>query len=213
MGLLTMLVLASGGIVIAGLYDRDSPLLAALCNSIVVTAGVALVGVATMLLVPTLTGPRVIGWIHRLPIVGPIGARLFEAVATYRHQKRALSAAATISFCANIANITAFYLVASGLPIEHPSYREHLVIVPVANLVGAIPATPNGLGTREAAVDLLYHTIPADRQIAEGIGTMVALAYRVAEMTVAAVGLIYYLSHRREVSTVYHEAEGVAAES
>jgi uncharacterized membrane protein YbhN (UPF0104 family) len=210
MGLLTMLVLASAGICAAGLFNRDSPLLAALCNAIVVAAGVALVGVCTAFLVPTLTGPSVIGWVHRLPIIGPTGARLLGAVATYRNQKRQLAAAAAISFGSNIANITAVYLMASGLPIERPTFREHLVIVPVANMVGAIPATPNGLGTKEAAVDLLYHTVPAKQQISEGIGTMVALAYRVAEMTVAALGLIYYLSRRREVSDVYHEAEDVA---
>ena len=34
---------------------------------------------------------------------------------------------------------------------------------------------PNGLGTKEAAVDLLYRTVPYSQQIARGIGTMVAL--------------------------------------
>jgi uncharacterized protein (TIRG00374 family) len=212
MGLLTILMLASGGILAAGLHRRESPAIAALCNSILVAAGVALVGTATTFLVPALTGPRVIAWAHRLPVVGTIFARLLAAVATYRNQKRALAAAAAISVMGNLANITAFYLVASGLPIERPTFREHFVIVPVANMVGAIPATPNGLGTREAAVDLLYRTVPYNRSIARGVGTMVTLAYRVTEMTVAVLGLIYYLSHRREVREVYHEAEEVADE-
>jgi hypothetical protein len=74
-------------------------------------------------------------------------------------------------------------------------------------MVGAIPATPNGLGTKEAAVDLLYRTIPSGKNIVEGVGTMVTLAHRVTEMAVAILGLIYYLSHRKEVDEVVHEVE------
>ena len=210
LGLMTFLILASLGILAANLTDRASPALTALCNAILVTAAVALAGAAITLLVPHITGPRMIAWAHGLPLVGPTASRLLAAVATYRNQKRVLAAAAAVSFAANIFNITAVYLVASGLPVERPTYREHFVIVPVANMVGAIPATPNGLGTREAAVDLLYRTVPRNHRIAEGVGTMVALAHRVTEMTVAVLGLIYYLSHRREVREVYHEAEEVA---
>jgi hypothetical protein len=179
---------------------------------ILVTAAVALVGAAVVLSVPHLSGPRMVSWVHGWPVVGPTASRLLAAVATYRDQKRVLAAAAAISFAANTFNISALYLVASGLPVERPTYREHFVVVPVANMVGAIPATPNGLGTKEAAVDLLYRTVPRNQHIAEGVGTMVTLAHRVTEMTVAVLGLIYYLSHRREVREVYHEAEEAADE-
>ena len=213
LGLTTFLVLASLGILAADLLDRASPALEALCDAILVTAAVVLIGAAITLSVPHLSGPRMIAlgatacrWWGRLP------RDCWRAVATYRDQKHVLAAAAAISFAANAFNITAVYLVASGLPIERPTYREHFVIVPVANMVGAIPATPNGLGTREAAVDLLYRTVPRNEHIDEGVGTMVALAHRVTEMTVAVLGLIYYLSHRREVREVYHEAEEVAEE-
>ena len=212
LGLTTFLVLASLGILTSDLLDRASPALEALCDAILVTAAVALIGAAITLSVPHLSGPRMIAWVHGLPLVGPTAARLLAAVATYRDQKHVLAAAAAISFAANAFNISAVYLVASGLPIERPTYLEHFVIVPVANMVGAIPATPNGLGTREAAVDLLYRTVPRNEHIDEGVGTMVALAHRVTEMTVAVLGLLYYLSHRREVREVYHEAEEVAEE-
>jgi uncharacterized membrane protein YbhN (UPF0104 family) len=209
LGLMTFLILASLGILVADLFDRASPALTALCNAILVTATAAVTGVAIMLLVPYLSGPRMISWAHELPLVGPTASRVIATVATYRNKKPVLAAAAAVSFTANIFNISAVYLVASGLPIERPTYQEHFVIVPVSNMVGAIPATPNGLGTREAAVDLLYHTVPRNQHIDEGVGTMVALAHRVTEMTVAVLGLIYYLSHRRQVREVYHEAEEV----
>jgi uncharacterized membrane protein YbhN (UPF0104 family) len=210
LGLMTFLILASVGILSADLYGRATPALEALYDAILITTAIALTGAAFTLLFPPLSGRRMIAWAHGWPIIGPTASRLLAAVATYRNQKRVLAAAATISVAANVCNISAVYLVASGLPIDRPTYREHFVIVPVANMVGAIPVTPSGLGTREAAVDLLYRTVPRNQQIARGVGTMVALAHRVTEMTVAVLGLIYYLSHRRKVREVYHEAEKVA---
>jgi uncharacterized protein (TIRG00374 family) len=210
LGLLTILALASGGIMVTNLRYRASPVLAALCDTILVATAVAFTAVALVLLVPGLSGPRVIGQAARIPLVGHTIGRLLGAVQAYRNEKTALLAAAAMSILGNVAYITAFYLVASGLPIQTPSYREHFVIVPVANMVGAIPATPNGLGTKEAAVDLLYRTMPGGEHIAEGIGTMVTLAHRITEMTVALLGLVYYLGHRREVEDVYSEAEEIA---
>ena len=211
-GLMTILALATGGILVTDLTHRAPPPLVALCNAILVAAAVAFCGAAAALLVPALSGPRILALAHRLPIVGSTIARLLGAVATYRHQKRALLVAGAVSIAVNLAYITAFYLVASGLPIKRPSYAEHFVVVPVANMVGAIPATPSGVGTKEAAVDLLYRTMPSGTGVVKGVGTMVTLAHRLAEMTGALLGFLYYLSHRKEVEEVYHEAEEIEEE-
>jgi uncharacterized membrane protein YbhN (UPF0104 family) len=207
---MTILVLASCGILATGLSHRAPPPLAALCNTILVAAVVVLSGAALAFFVPWVTGPRVLSWAARLPLVGSTVARLLGAVATYRGEKRILLAAGAISVAGNVAYITAFFLVASGLPVQRPTFAQHFVIVPVANMVGAIPATPNGLGTKEAAVDLLYLVMPDGKEISPGDGTMVTLAHRLTEMTVALLGLAYYLSHRREVEEVYVEAEELA---
>ena len=207
LGLITILVLATGGILALDLRHHAPPVLVALCNAILVAAAAVLTGTALALFVPALSGPRMIGWFQRLPLVGSTIARLLGVVQTYRDRKPMLLAAAAVSLAVNVVYITAFFLVASGLPIQRPTYVEHYVVVPVANMVGAIPATPNGLGTKEAAVDLLYRTMPSGKQIPEGVGAMVTLAHRLTEMTVALLGLLYYLSHRREVEEVYHEVE------
>jgi uncharacterized protein (TIRG00374 family) len=210
LGLTTMLMLASAGILASGLRHRAPPALSALCNTILAVAVIAIIGATLVLTVPFFTGSRVTRWAHNVPLAGTTLARLLGAARTYRDEKRVLAAAAVVSILSNAAYVTAFYLVASGLPIERPTYLEHFVVVPVANMVGAIPATPNGLGTKEAAVDLLYRTMPSGERIAEGIGTMVTLAHRLTEVTVALLGLAYYLSHRKEVREVYAEAEEVA---
>ena len=121
-----------------------------------------------------------------------------------------LLAAFAVSTLMALCFITTFYLVARGLPIHAPPWSEHMVIVPVAGLVGAIPLTPSGLGTTEFAVEELYKAMPGGAEFVVGDGTLVALGRRVTDIAVALVGLGFYLSHRREVEEVFAEAEEAA---
>ena len=47
---------------------------------------------------------------------------------------------------------------------------------------------------------------------AAGDGTLVGLSRRVPDIAVALIGLVFYLTHRREVREVYAEAEEAADE-
>ena len=207
LGVATMLVLASGGILATDLVDAPSPALALLCKTILLTAVLVLIGAALLLFVPALSGPMVSGWFERVPIAGAIFGRLFGAVRAYRNERGLLAAAAVTSVLANLMYITSFFFVASGLPVERPSWAEHLVVVPVGSLVGAIPATPAGLGTMELAIEELYQHMPGAAGARPGDGTMVTLAQRVTMMAVALVGLLFYLGRRAEVREVYAEVE------
>ena len=101
--------------------------------------------------------------------------------------------------------------IGASLPIHEPPWSQHLVIVPTAALVGALPLTPSGVGTLELALEELYKAMPAGSQVVAGDGTLVGIGRRATEIVVALVGLMFYLTHRREVEEVYHEAE-VASE-
>ena len=212
MGLLTMLLIASGGILVTDLADAASPALRILCRTILVTTVVTWSVVAWLLFVPGRSGLRFSRWAEAIPLVGRTIARLIGAAQTYRGQKPTLLAAFGLSAMLALCFIASFYLVARGLPIREPTWTEHLVIVPVAGLVGAIPITPSGLGTLELAVEELYKAVPGGVAVKRGDGTLVALARRVTELAVALVGLLFYLTHRREVEEVYAEAEEVAEE-
>jgi uncharacterized membrane protein YbhN (UPF0104 family) len=106
--------------------------------------------------------------------------------------------------------VTSYYSLARGLPVGAPTWPEHLVIVPTAGLVGAIPVTPSGLGTTELAVEELYKTMPGGDGSRQGDGTMVALARRATEIVVALLGLVFYVTHLRVVREVYEEAQEAA---
>jgi uncharacterized membrane protein YbhN (UPF0104 family) len=131
-------------------------------------------------------------------------------VQTYRSQGRTLLQALAVSVAVAFFFISSYYLVARGLPIDEPTFAEHLVIVPVAGLVAAIPVTPSGLGTLELAVEELYKAVPGGAGVHRGDGTLVALARRLTELAVALLGLVFYVTHRREVEEVYAEAEEIA---
>ena len=106
----------------------------------------------------------------KLRLTGETIARLLGTVRVYRGQKRMLVAVFGVSIVMALCYITSFYFVARALPIHEPTWSEHLVIVPVAGLVGAVPLTPSGLGTTEAAVEELYKWMPGGDQIADGDG-------------------------------------------
>ena len=115
--------------------------------------------------------------------------------------------AAGIGLVVDTLFVTSFYLVARGLPVHAPTFAQHLMIVPVANMAGAIPATPSGLGTLEAAADALYQAVPGNTGILPGDGTLVALAHRVTMIAVAMIGMVYYVSQRPELRDVLSEVE------
>jgi uncharacterized membrane protein YbhN (UPF0104 family) len=207
MGLAVMLVIASLGILFLGLWKTDDAALRGLYQLILLSTAAGLVGGGMLLFVPALTGPRVIDWGHKAPIVGPTVARLLTAVRTYRNQKQMLTRACIMSFFVDLLYVMSVYLVASGLPVKAPTFFEHMVIVPVASLAGAIPITPAGLGTLELAMDKLY---TAMHGVDDGVGTIVTLAHRLTMVAVAIVGLIYYFAYRDEVQSVMAEAEDLA---
>lgn len=207
LGLLTMLLLASGGILATGLRHSDSLPVVMLCNAILLATIVGWAGVGLILFVPGILSPRMIGWVEAVPLVGPTAHRLIDAVRAYRDQKPRLLLAGAVSLMVAVLFVLSFYLVARGLPVHAPSLAQHLVIVPVANMAGAIPATPSGLGTMEAAVEVLYRAVPGGDSSQPGDGTMVSLGQRVTMITVALVGLIYYVTQRSNLQEMLAEAE------
>lgn len=205
-GLLTMLAIGSIGILATNLLHASSAPLRILCRLILLVAAAGWLGVALLLTLPAFTGPRVSNWFEQVPIVGRTCVRLLAAARAYRNQIPILITAFGLSAMGALMYVSSYYLVARGLPIEKPTWAEHLVIIPVAGLVGAIPITPSGLGTLELAVKELYKYVLGGIAVGADDGTLVALVRRVTELAVAFVGVLFYLTHRREVEQVYAEA-------
>ena len=87
-------------------------------------------------------------------------------------------------------------------------FVENASIVPIGLVVGTLPLTPGGLGTLEAGMEFLYATIGAG----QGDGTIITLAYRAMTYCMAAVGACYYLTARKSVDRMLHDAATLAEE-
>jgi uncharacterized protein (TIRG00374 family) len=210
MGLLTMMLLASIGILATGVLDTSSPTIKAFYEIILLFSTCLWGGCLLLLIFGWLTGPWVRNRMESIPVAGKTIGRLLGTVQVYRNRKWTLLAAFVVSLMMALCYVTSYFLVARGLPIYAPTWAEHLVIVPISGLAGAIPLTPSGLGTTEAVIRALYKAMSGGLASAEDAGTLVGVGRRATDIVVAVIGLVFYFRHRREVREIYEEAELVA---
>ena len=99
-----------------------------------------------------------------------------------------------------------------------PGYWAHLLLIPGAELFGSIVPTPGGIGALEAAVASCYsmYAQALDTTVAlkesQAAGVFTALGYRFITFVVAAIGVGYYRTARREISTVLEESANRGSE-
>jgi len=203
MGLYLLFVVASVAILATRFYQAGVPEIRQLAfAALLITLG-ATVAIGVML-TPHATDNRLVRALERLPKVGLHFQHAVDALRMYRRQPRVLLNAAVMSAGVHLLTALGVYCIACGLPGEHPSLPDHLVIVPLSCSASVIPLP---LGPMEWVLDLLYRNVPlADGSFLEqGPGLIVALAYRAISIVIAAVGIAYYLSGRREVAAVLRE--------
>ena len=201
-GLYAMLLVATAGTISVGDATTLTTEIKALKTLVVTLAIVGTVGVA-LLMTPALTGPRMREWLKKIPLAGSTLARLFGAADAYRHERRYLFAAIGIACCTHVSLVTAIWLISQGLPVTAPTLAATFLVGPLSLCAGAIPLTPAGLGTFEAAMNQLFTAVGSRA----GDGLLVAICYRAMTYVVAGIGAIYYVSSRKKVREALDEAE------
>jgi len=145
----------------------------------------------------------------RLPAVGRPFGELLHGVTLYQSRPNAVVAALFLSLFGHGGLILGFYCCAKALLPWSPNLLTHLFFMPMAETIGAIPLTPGGLGTLEEAVNWFYERL-AESSGAGAVGAagglLATLAFRVVNLMVTAVGGVYYLTARREISLVMEGA-------
>lgn len=140
---------------------------------------------------------RLLNWVSGWPLIGETLARMARAVRMLRGQPQTLISVIVVSVAVHSLLAFSIYLISCGVYPSHPSLVDHLKIVPPGLAVGAIPLAPGGLGYQEAALANLFATLPDMPE--EFSGMLVATIFRLITLTIAGIGLMYYLfSHRRE---------------
>lgn len=204
-GLYLLFVVASSAMLLTGFYGRiDHHDIRLMCQVTFALTIVGTIGLAIML-GPDLFVSRGIEACGRIPRVGRPLQSLLNAVRMYRRKPLALIFTSMMSIGVHCSFAVGLYLIACGLPGNHLSLADHFVVIPVSNVAGVLPLPA---GPFEAVLDLLYTVVPVQgAPITPGQGLVVALAYRIITLLIAAFGIPYYLGNRREMAEVMHEAE------
>jgi glycosyltransferase 2 family protein len=102
-------------------------------------------------------------------------------------------------------------LIAVGLFADAPSLSDHMIIVPLAMLVSALPLSPAGIGLLEVALQGLYEVVPAEPTAASG--TLVALVFEVVKITLAVAGMVFYWTSGSEVKASLENASEIPSQN
>ncbi len=202
-GLYALLLLTSAAILL-GSVSKSTAALVAICNATLLATAVGAVCIM-LVLVPGFTRGSLSEFVTGLPRVGQTMGRLIESVRMFRNRYDVMAVILLMSMGVHALLAFSIFLIARGLFGQTPTFGEHMIIVPLSNVAGAIPFMPGGLGTFEFAMEQLYIYVPVDGP-GEVIGVLVALSYRIVTITIAAIGVVYYWTSRREVRDVMHAA-------
>jgi uncharacterized protein (TIRG00374 family) len=203
-GLYALLLVTTTAILLSRV-SNPSPALATICNFTFAATAIGGAGVL-MVLIPGFTRGSFSEFLSGLPKVGHTIGRLITSVRMYRDKYLVMLLILAMSMGVHALLAIAIYLIAGGLFTNTPTLGEHLILVPLSMVAGALPFTPAGLGTFEIAMESLYELVPADGP-GDAIGVLVALGYRLVTIGIASVGVVYYWTARREVQQLMAEAE------
>ncbi|NOY42042.1 MAG: flippase-like domain-containing protein [Planctomycetes bacterium] len=206
-GLYAMILVASLGLMLVGSVTTLSEVMQTLQTVVWSIAAISTVGVFGAMS-PLAVGDRVRKLADRVPVMGHTLHRLLDATEVYHRRKRYLVGAFCLALVTHNLVISAFWLISHGLPVYSPSFSENASVVPIGLVLGTLPLTPGGLGTLEAGLEYLFVLVGAGK----GDGTLIALVYRMMTYVVAAIGAGYYLSARKSVDRMLHDAEEFAEE-
>lgn len=210
-GLTTLLMVTSAAILTTGMLWNSSVMPGVRGLAAITVAGLATVlVVGGLLMSPGKIGTTTAKLLGRIPLAGKVAGELFATCQIMSRRPDRLIPAIVLGIATHLMLVMSFDLVARGLPLEPPTLAQHFCIVPLAETAGAVPLTPGGLGTTEAALAGLYAAIGAD----PNSGVIVALGQRLVMLTAGIVAIGYYLTQRRSLNAAMdeaiHEAEAMA---
>lgn len=149
----------------------------------------------------------------RIPKAGRIISDLEDGISLYQQRRMIVALTVVLSVIGHFGIISSFYCCARAVATaaETPSYVTHLLLIPLAEIVGVIVPLPGGVGALEAAVQESYKLAGANA----GIGLLAVGAYRVTTILVAAIGSVYYLASKRQIQELLaaEEANSTAVTS
>jgi uncharacterized protein (TIRG00374 family) len=157
-----------------------------------------------VMLIPAVTQSQWWDRLEHLPLVGKVLHKLVGAMRAYRQRVELLAAAVGVSLVVHLMYVLAVVVMANSIgiaPAHRPAWTSIFVIVPPTMIAGALP-----IGIYELTTTLLFAAI-SPPGAPPNMGLLIALAYRLIQLAIASIGVVYWLAGRSEVRELMHEAE------
>jgi uncharacterized protein (TIRG00374 family) len=188
---------------LARLQDADRAVITRLAWAVETAAVVSSIGLAVMLM-PGVTQSRLWDLLEHTPLVGPILHKLVGAMRAYRRRVDMLLAAIGVSLVVHLCYVMSVTIMtlSIGIAPEHrPAVGSIFIIVPPSMIAGALP-----IGIYEVTITLLFRAA-SPPGAPPNMGLLIALTYRLIQISIATIGMAYWLAGRSEVQELMHEAE------
>jgi uncharacterized protein (TIRG00374 family) len=121
--------------------------------------------------------------------IGPKLRSLDRAALSYLRQPVAVAGAFLFSFLNHVLMTLGVYVLGSALGVGGVSLIEYFVVVPLANLVSAVPLAPGGWGVGELAFAKLFDIVGASA----AMGVAVSVTFRLSQLAIGLLGGIFLL--------------------
>ncbi len=146
--------------------------------------------------------PGLRGWLTRLPKYDTL-KRMIEAYRQYTSHPKVLLVTALQSFAVHLCAMLSIWCVGQGLGIVTDNgLIDYLLYLPIINSVTAIPISISGFGVREGMYVKMFEEVG----VAGSAALALSLLGYLAGLFWSLVGAAFYLTHRKEVTAIEHEA-------
>lgn len=163
-----------------------------------------------LVLLVGLTSERAVKLFEQIPFAGKVIQQMLAIVRRYTRRPNVLIVSLVLSLAGQCCGALSLYFTARAIFDDIPSITDHFYIMPLADIAKALPLFPSGFGQFEVALQKLYEAVP-DTEIGDA-AIVIAIAQRLMEIIIAAVGAVFYIFCRREVADVMGAAKKIQSE-
>ncbi|MBQ9799879.1 MAG: flippase-like domain-containing protein [Thermoguttaceae bacterium] len=192
LGLYAMFVLGLFVAFVSGFYANPEPLARFVAHGLIALTLASTIFLLFVVIPPSRRRRRE-KLAGAIPLVGAVLEKATTATLLYRRRKSTLLIAFAATLVVHSFFSISLYCLAKGLYRVIPSFVDHFVLYCSANVGSIIPLSA---GPFEYFLDELYPLFKVDAsvQLSAGYGATVGVAYRLAAVCVAALGVVYYFA-------------------
>jgi len=186
---------------------------------VIVVVGVFLAGTLGLAVVLSSHWRRLTHFLlDRVPVVGPVLKRVYEAVYLYRGHKGVLLKFVAYSLASHTMIVVSLFIVGYSFgdrldpvanpmdPIAHggPRALNYFFLILLGLVVNGLPITPAGIGAFEVALPFLFGALLLPGE--PNLGSNIALTGHLIFLLTNQIGLVFFLKGRRRVAEAVAEA-------